>query len=171
LQGCLYQGRFETCMTYTVRTPTSKDITALIELCAEHAAYEGASYSSDGKAEQLQQALLEKRLYAWVVESAEGLVGYATATLEFSTWDASHFLHMDCLYLKEEVRNQGLGEQLVREIARLAKEKACVNVQWQTPNWNTKAMNFYKRLGATSKNKVRFFLNEEDILRLSGDKT
>jgi ribosomal protein S18 acetylase RimI-like enzyme len=157
-------------MTYTVRTITPKDLLALVELCAEHANYEQASYNREGKVEKLRQALVNKRLYAWVIEGEQGLVGYATATLEFSTWDASNYLHMDCLYLKEEARNQGLGEQLVREVAKLAKEKSCVNVQWQTPDWNLRAMNFYERLGATSKNKVRFFLNQETILRLSGDK-
>ncbi len=163
------RGRSETAMSYRVRTVTPDDIPALIELCAEHAAYEKASYSSEGKAEKIQQALFSQRFYAWVIEGTEGLVGYATATLEFSTWDADYFLHMDCLYLKESVRGQGLGEKLVCEVAKLAKEKACVNVQWQTPDWNKRAMKFYERLGASSKNKVRFFLNQQTISRLSGE--
>jgi ribosomal protein S18 acetylase RimI-like enzyme len=158
-------------MNNRVRAFTFADLPELIKLCAEHAAYENATYDSTGKTEKLQQAIDNQRLYVWVVESRNGLVGYTTATLEFSTWDATEFLHMDCLYLKEEARGQGLGEQLVREIAKLAKEKSCVNVQWQTPDWNTRAMNFYERLGATSKNKVRFFLDEATIVKLSGDKS
>jgi GNAT superfamily N-acetyltransferase len=152
-----------------VRSIQPSDLSALVELCAEHADFEKASYSSKGKAELLNLALFElpQRLYAWVVERDEGLVGYATATLEFSTWDAAYFLHMDCLYLKPEARGRGLGEQLVHEVAKVAKAKNCVNVQWQTPEWNTRAMNFYKRLGATSKNKVRFFLSREKIAALS----
>jgi GNAT superfamily N-acetyltransferase len=157
-------------MRYTIRAFTSKDLPAFLRLCAEHAAYEKASYDGKGKAEKLQQAINAQRLYVWVVDSHSGLVGYTTATLEFSTWDACEYLHMDCLYLKEEVRGQGLGERLVRKVAKLAKEKNCINVQWQTPDWNTKAMSFYERLGATSKNKVRFFLDESAISRLSGDK-
>jgi ribosomal protein S18 acetylase RimI-like enzyme len=68
--------------------------------------------------------------------------------------------------LKDYSRWQGLGEQLIREVAKLAIEKNCVNVQWQTPDWNLGAMNFYKRLGATSKNKVRFFLSRETLAAL-----
>jgi ribosomal protein S18 acetylase RimI-like enzyme len=152
----------------TVRAVTPTDLEQLVLLCAEHADYEKASYSPEGKAKLLQVALFEqKNLYAWAVEQNKSLVGYATATLEFSTWDAAYFLHMDCLYLKAEARGQGLGEQLLREVAKLAKEKSCVNVQWQTPDWNSKAMNFYKRIGATSKNKVRFFLSRETVAALS----
>jgi GNAT superfamily N-acetyltransferase len=151
----------------TVRGVKPSDVEALVALCAEHANYERATYSPEGKAALLQVALFEQRsLYGWVVESEQILVGYAAATLEFSTWDAAYFLHMDCLYLKAEARGQGLGEKLLREVATLAKEKNCVNVQWQTPEWNLGAMNFYKRMGATSKNKVRFFLDDKAILAL-----
>jgi hypothetical protein len=31
-------------------------------------------------------------------------------------------------------------------------------LQWQTPVFNEKAIRFYHRMGATSKDKVRFFL-------------
>lgn len=157
-----------------IRAVTPTDLEQLVLLCAEHAEYEKASYSPQGKSELLHTALFEqKNLYAWVVEddntleNDNTLVGYATATLEFSTWDAAYFLHMDCLYLKAEARGQGLGEKLIREVAKLAKEKNCVNVQWQTPDWNLGAMNFYKRLGAISKNKVRFFLDREAIINLT----
>jgi len=95
-------------------------------------------------------------LHTWVVEQCGRLVGYATASQEFSTWDATSFLHLDCLYLREEARGTGLGRQLVLEIACLACHLGCVNVQWQTPEWNERAIRFYQRLGAIGKQKVRF---------------
>ncbi len=145
-------------MNYVIRAVQPSDIPELLELCAEHASYEKATFEPKGKAEALKKAFVTQRLYGWVVEVEKKLVGFATATLDYSTWDAAEFVYMDCLYLKAEVRGQGLGEKLVAEIAKLAKEKNCVNVQWQTPDWNTRAMHFYHRLGASSKNKVRFFL-------------
>src|SRR5690348_9114331 len=148
------------CQKYLIRAALLDDIEALIELCAEHAAYEGAIYASQGKSERLSSALFSAPpcLYAWVVEENGKLVGYATASQEFSTWDAAPFLHMDCLYLREEIRGLGLGRLLVIEIASLALNLGCVNVQWQTPVWNKRAISFYQRLGAEGKHKVRFFL-------------
>src|ERR1700730_7122447 len=55
---------------YFIRAASPSDIEALIELCAEHAAYEGASYDPRDKGERLSSALFSAspRLYAWVVE-------------------------------------------------------------------------------------------------------
>jgi GNAT superfamily N-acetyltransferase len=145
---------------YCIRAASPCDSEALRELCAEHAAYEGASYDPRDKCERLSSALFSASppLYAWVVEQHGKLVEYATATQEFSTWDAALFLHMDCLYLHEEARSGGLGRLLILEIARLALNPGCVNVQWQTPAWNERALSFYQRLGGEAKQKVRFLL-------------
>ncbi|HTK07135.1 MAG TPA: GNAT family N-acetyltransferase [Ktedonobacteraceae bacterium] len=152
-----------------IRTATPADIEALVVLCAEHAAYEGAIFDPQHKQERLASALFSAtpRLYAWVVELHGQIVGFATATEEFSTWDAASFLHMDCLYLREEVRGSGLGRLLVREIARLALKLECINLQWQTPAWNQHAIRFYQRLGADNKQKVRFYLLQDTLESLA----
>jgi GNAT superfamily N-acetyltransferase len=150
---------------YLIRPASPNDIEALIELCAEHATYEGAIYAPQDKGKRLSSALFSvpPRLYAWVVEESGKLVGYTTASQEFSTWDAAPFLHMDCLYLRKEVRGLGLGRLLIMEIARLALNLGCVNVQWQTPVWNKRAISFYQRLEAEGKHKVRFFLAGDSL--------
>lgn len=151
-----------------IRPASPGDMEALVALCAEHAAYEGTFYDSRDKGEQLSAALFSPspRLHAWVVEQQGRLVGYATATQEFSTWDAAVFVHMDCLYLREEVRGVGLGRLLMIEIAYLALTLGCVQVQWQTPAWNERAIRFYRRLGAEGKEKVRFCLPADALKTL-----
>ncbi|MFT5917067.1 MAG: hypothetical protein ACI81T_003581, partial [Bacteroidia bacterium] len=47
---------------------------------------------------------------------------------------------------------------LIRRIQSEAKKLNCSLIQWQTPDFNTRAMKFYKRIGASSKSKERFFL-------------
>jgi GNAT superfamily N-acetyltransferase len=135
----------------------------LIELCAEHAAYEGASYDPQGKVESLTRAL-----FAPIHACTPGLSSSVVAWWDmrrrlrsFPAFDAACFLHMDCLYLREETRGLGLGRQLVMEIASLAYRLGCVNVQWQTPVWNERAIRFYQRLGGEGKEKVRFVFGGE----------
>lgn len=146
-----------------IRPISPIDMQCFIQLCAEHAQYEDALYNPQNKEECLFHALFSDspRLYAWVIEQHGKLVGYATATLEFSTWDADSFLHMDCLYIREEMRGEGFGPLLIKEIVLLARKHNCVNVQWQTPIWNKRAIQFYQRLGAASQQKVRFFLSRD----------
>lgn len=136
------------------------DLAELVELCAEHAAFEQAPYSREGRTQGLEELLFGEppRLYGWVVEAPLSLVGYATVALEASTFDAALYLHMDCLFLRPAARNGGLGRRLMQAIARHALELGVGVVQWQTPEFNVDAMRFYRRAGATAKHKVRFFL-------------
>ena len=137
----------------------------LAALCIEHAAYEGVTLASGPSEQALHDALFGSAapLVCWVAEHAEGIAGYATATREFSTWQAAHYLHMDCLYLKPEARNGGLGERLVRLLAQEALQLGCRGMQWQTPASNLRAAGFYRRIGAQSKDKLRFYLSAADV--------
>jgi GNAT superfamily N-acetyltransferase len=142
-----------------IRTLELSDLPRLVELCAEHAAFEKASYDKLGKGERLEQAVFcdAPRLFVWVAVQ-ENVVGYASMTLDFSTWDAAPFAYLDCLYLQPSARGGGMGQQLLEVVVAFARSKNCRNVQWQTPNWNVDAQRFYLRQGATQSSKERFIL-------------
>lgn len=146
-------------MNYQIRVVEEKDLDELVELCAAHAAYEQCDYDKEGKKEALGSSLckVDSDLKCLVVEVEAGLVGYATFIRQYSTWDAGYYLYMDCLYLKEECRGAGIGKKLLDLIKLQAVDLECFQVQWQTPVNNEKAIKFYQREGAGTKNKVRFF--------------
>ncbi len=148
-------------MNYLIRPAEPHDISAIIELCAEHAEYEKATYSTEGKAEKLSSFLFipNPRLFCLVAEINQSIVGYTTYMKEFSTWDTDFYIHMDCLYLKPEARSLGIGEEFVRSIASHALSLGIMQIQWQTPDFNERAIKFYHRIGAISKPKFRMFLN------------
>ena len=66
---------------------------------------------------------------------------------------------MDCLFMTEKARGLGLGEELVSRIKLEGSKLGCNHIQWQTPDFNTRAMKFYYRIGAKSKSKERFYLD------------
>lgn len=142
-----------------IRKPIPKDVEQLIDLCAAHAAYERVSFDKSQKKEKLNKQLfsIENNLQCLVVESDNQLVGYATYMKQFSTWDADFYVYLDCLFLKETTRGNGLGKQLMEKIKEYAVAENCIEIQWQTPSFNSRAISFYKRLGAGSKTKERFF--------------
>jgi GNAT superfamily N-acetyltransferase len=143
-----------------IRFVVQEDIHEVVDLCEAHAQYEQDEYSVKNKAEQLSKALFSTnpRLYCLVVEQNKELIGYATYTLQYSTWEACDYVYMGCLYMKEEARGFGIGEQLVRKIEEEGRKFGCCLIQWQTPDFNVRAIKFYKRIGAKSKIKERFFL-------------
>ncbi|WP_262410799.1 GNAT family N-acetyltransferase [Flavobacterium johnsoniae] len=63
-----------------------------------------------------------------------------------------------CLFLEEEARSFGIGEVLIDKLKEIGIENNCVNIQWQTPQFNERAIKFYTRMGAKGKDKVRFTL-------------
>ncbi|GAB5535909.1 MAG: hypothetical protein Rubg2KO_21580 [Rubricoccaceae bacterium] len=152
-----------------VRSIRREDLVALADLCVEHAAYEGAGHLPEGRAERLEPLLFgpAPRLYGLVVEQDRQLVGFATWTVQVSTWDAASYLYLDCLFLRPSARGHGLGRELMARLARTALDATCDHVQWQTPSDNAGAIRFYDRLGATSRSKVRYVLDGDALASLA----
>lgn len=147
-------------MEYSIRNCEITDLPKLLILIEKHAEFEKAEFSPQGKEENLKNALFGKnpKLFCLVVATKETIVGYVSYTFDFSTWNASTFLYMDCLFLEEETRSLGIGEILIEKLKEIGAENNCVNIQWQTPEFNTRAIKFYNRIGAKGRDKVRFTL-------------
>lgn len=147
-------------ITSHIRFAKRDDMGSIIELCVLHALYEKVDYAVEGKASQLAKDLFigHPKLFCLVVECNNELIGYATYMKQYATWDTSEYIYMDCIYLKEFARGLGIGQKLVDRVKLEGRLLGCLVIQWQTPTFNTRAIKFYKRLGATSNTKERFFL-------------
>ena len=147
-------------MDVKIRFAVPADIDTIVQLCEEHAAFEQAEYDPIGKTQKLHKSMFStpQELYCLLVEIDNNVIGFATYMKQFSTWDAESYVYMDCLFLQEKGRSKGIGQKLVLRIAEEAKALKCSFLQWQTPSFNERAINFYKKIGAVSKSKERFFL-------------
>ncbi|MDI1461100.1 GNAT family N-acetyltransferase [Catellatospora sp. KI3] len=147
----------------TIRPARPEDLPALAALCAAHAAYERAPAVPVDLAARLSMALFAEPARLWclvaVDDDGQNLIGYATLTVDFATWRGRSFGHLDCLYVASARRGSGVGRRLFTEVARLARVKGVDELQWQTPSWNTDAIRFYQRVGATSSTKLRYTLD------------
>ena len=143
-----------------IRFAKPEDIHQIIDLCEAHAIYEQCEYSRENKATQLSNDLFSniQKLFCLVVEKDSQLIGYATYMMQYSTWDANEYIYMDCLFMNEDARGFGFGEKLIRRIQQEGETLGCKLIQWQTPDFNLRAIKFYLRIGAKSKIKERFFL-------------
>ena len=153
-------------LNYTLRFATPKDIDQIIKLCQEHAQYEKTDYHLEGKSKRLELQLFNDtpKLYCIIAEGEQGILAYTTYMKEFSTWEADYYLHMDCLFVRESARNHGIGLSMIHKMISHAVELNIRLLQWQTPEFNTRAIEFYHRLGAHSKKKLRMYLDLEKIL-------
>ena len=145
-------------MSVVIRSASPSDAIELVELIKEHATYERAELNLKGLALRLTEAMEVNtpKLDMFVAEIDNALVGYCSLTREFSTWAAQDYLHMDCLFVRREMRGQRLGKSLFDRAIKFAKKVKIDQMQWQTPGWNHSAIGFYQSIGATPISKQRF---------------
>ena len=78
----------------------------------------------------------------------EPIVGFALWFLNYSTWEGTHGIYLEDLYVRPESRGGGHGKALLRELARIAVERGYARVEWSVLDWNEPSINFYGSLGA-----------------------
>lgn len=147
-------------LPYQIRSCIPSDLEKLMVLIEKHTTFEKAAFTKEGKQERLKLALFGEHapLNCIVAEVGGHVIGYATYTFDYSTWDAGRFIYLDCLYLEDDYRSYGIGQVLMEKVKAAGEARGCVNMQWQTPDFNERAIKFYKRIGGLGKNKVRFTL-------------
>jgi GNAT superfamily N-acetyltransferase len=140
------------------RKALPKDAAKLLTLIHEHAEYEcaAATISEAQLSDILKMDHAPTNII--VAEANRMLVGFAAITFDFSLWRAHLWGHLDCLFVNDGYRGCGIGQQLLQHAASLAIEKGADQLEWQTPEWNSDAVRFYRRQSVVDAVKVRFCL-------------
>jgi RimJ/RimL family protein N-acetyltransferase len=96
--------------------------------------------------------------------------GYSDRRLSFrfaAPEDTGLILQM----IREEFRGKGYGEALLREVCKLANQRRCGRVEWWVLDWNKRAIDFYKKIGACPMSEWTVFrLDETSIDDLISEK-
>jgi len=90
--------------------------------------------------------------------------GYAFFFGYYSTW-VGPGLYLEDLFVREPLRGKGIGKALLAAVARVAEKENCASMQWEVLDWNAKAIELYKALGAEFRDQWRPVLLTGDALR------
>ncbi len=82
----------------------------------------------------------------------------------YSTW-VGPGLYLEDLFVREPFRGKGIGKALLAAVARAARDEGCSTVQWEVLDWNEKAIELYKKLGAEFRDEWRQVLLSGDALQ------
>jgi GNAT superfamily N-acetyltransferase len=87
-----------------------------------------------------------------IQESSEGsvsqqIIGIALYYYRYSTWKGKT-IHLEDLIVREDKRGTGAGMALYSEVIRQGKRDQVRRIEWAVLDWNTPAINFYKKTGA-----------------------
>jgi len=105
-----------------------------------------------------------------VALAPSGPVGLASFSHIFPSLSATPQIYMKELYVAASARGAGVGEILLRALARLAVARGCTRLDWTTARGNLGAQAFYRRMGArVVEEKVFYRLEAGDLTRLAGE--
>jgi ribosomal protein S18 acetylase RimI-like enzyme len=146
-------------MDLTIRKIEPNDLADVVSLLHEFAAFEDLSDYCEVTEERLHTAMFGAD------GVAEGLIaldnslpiGYALFFPNFSSFRGQLGLYLDDIYINEKYRGKGVGEAMLREIARIAASRGFDRIDFQVLDWNTPAIGFYKKLGADSNDEETHF--------------
>ena len=148
----------------TLRAATRADIPQILDFIRGLAEYEKLAHEAVATPALLERHLFGDRPAAEVViAEADGVpAGFALFFHSFSTFLGQPGLYLEDLFVLPSHRGLGLGKRLMVHLARLAVERGCGRFEWSVLDWNTPAIDFYRRLGAIG-------LEEWTVQRVSGE--
>jgi GNAT superfamily N-acetyltransferase len=137
--------------TFTLRHAKSQDIPAILQLLHLKAEFDHYPNPLEVSPEDLERDLFgtSPKSHVLLVEQAGGCVGFATYHAIYSTFLAKPGLWLDDLYLKPEVRRQGIGRAIMQYLQAQAQAQGCARIDWLVSAHNNSGIAFYESIGAT----------------------
>ncbi|XP_034360068.1 thialysine N-epsilon-acetyltransferase isoform X2 [Arvicanthis niloticus] len=82
-----------------------------------------------------------------ISEEGSLVVGYGLYYFIYSTWTGRN-IYLEDIYVMPQYRGQGIGTKIIKKVAEVALHKGCSQFRLAVLDWNKKAVNLYKFLGA-----------------------
>lgn len=142
-----------------IKPATPENVPQIIALMREFAEYENLLEFFETTEERLQVALFGDGKVADAILAFDGEtpVAYAIFFPYFSTFRGQRGIYLEDIFITKHARGHGLGEMMLRHIARIGKERGFERIDFLVLKWNTSAIGFYEKLGAIRDNEERHF--------------
>lgn len=133
----------------TLRKAELIDIPLIISLVKELALFERAPEEVTATIADYEiNGFSENPLFdAFILFENDQLVGFALWYFRFSTWKGKR-LYLEDLFVKSEFRSKGYGKLLMEATIEEAKTTNSKGLMWQVLDWNSPAIEFYKKYDA-----------------------
>ncbi len=140
-------------MSFLIRKSEPQDVVAMMQLIHELALFEKAPNEVVANEQTLLDAGFSENpvFISWVAVQRNHIVGMAICFVRYSTWKGP-VLYLEDLIVTESCRGQGIGKALFEACLDHARSKQYRRMVWQVLDWNTPAILFYERYGASIEN-------------------
>ncbi|HEV2378823.1 MAG TPA: GNAT family N-acetyltransferase [Terriglobia bacterium] len=152
----------------TIRPATINDVALLSALIREFAEFE----------HELEQVVIteqdlmrdgfgaDPRFRVLLAEWSGQPAGYALFFDFYSSWVGRPGIFLEDLFVRAAFRGHGVGRALLASVAGIAEHEKRYGLRWEVLDWNEKAIQLYRSLGATFLDQRRAVLLEAPAMRM-----
>ena len=132
-----------------IRTASKNDAPLIVAFIKKLAKYE--KLIDNLKVNKLK---IEKTIFArkeaevLIADLNKKPVGFALFYKTYSTFLGQANMHLEDIFVDEEMRNKGIGKQMFKVLSMIALKRNYQRFEWSCLSWNTPSLKFYKKLGA-----------------------
>jgi GNAT superfamily N-acetyltransferase len=151
--------------SFMIRLARPDDVATILYFVRALAEFERLSHQVAADEATFARNLFGPRPYAeCLLAFAEGKpAGFALYCHNFSTFTGKPGLYLEDIFVEPHCRRLGIGRAFFRKLAKIALARDCARLEWSVLDWNERAIDFYRGLGAEP-------LSEWTVQRLTRDK-
>ena len=148
-------------MSFLIREGREKDAQAVLDLITELAVFEKEPNAVEITVDDLLKDGFSEnpKFKLFIAEENDIVIGIALFYERYSTWKGKT-IHLEDLMVTKSKRKIGAGKALYTAVLKYAKDHNFNRVAWEVIDWNTNAIEFYKKTGAT-------YLNDWSVVQMS----
>ncbi|HKP67877.1 MAG TPA: GNAT family N-acetyltransferase [Pyrinomonadaceae bacterium] len=146
-------------MDIQIRKSTPNEVPTIVRLMRDFAEFEDLGDYCEITEDRLFNVMFgDEGFVEGLVAFHQGeAVAYALFYPYFASFRGQCGFYLEDIFIAEDFRRNGLGEAMVRIIARLAKQRGYERIDFQVLEWNAPAVKFYEKLGALRDDSERHF--------------
>ncbi len=132
----------------TVRPATPADVETILTFIKGLAAFEHEPDAVKTTVDNLRRdGFGEHPKFEVLIAELDGQpVGFALFFPTYSTWEGCPGIHLEDIFVLEQMRGHGVGRKLMAALAAIAVARGCARLELSVLHWNP-AREFYHRLG------------------------
>jgi GNAT superfamily N-acetyltransferase len=149
-----------------IRNAVITDAKVILDFIKALAVYEHLEDRVTATVERITDSLFKRKDAEVIIGEFQGkAVAFALFFHNYSTFLGQANLFLEDLYVHEGYRGLGFGQQMLSHVASIAVDRGCARLDWWCLDWNTSAIEFYKRSGAIHLKDWTVFRVQDDALK------
>ena len=138
----------------TIRTASQKDAQLIVDFIKKLAKYEKLLNNVKVNKTKIEKTIFaNKEAEILIADFNKKPVGFALFFKTYSTFLGQANMHLEDIFVNEEMRNRGIGKEMFKVLSKIALKRNYQRFEWTCLTWNTPSLKFYKKLGAKTLDK------------------